>query len=144
MTSPPDRPKLYHITHVENLPGILGEGVLWSDAQMIERGGPAASIGMGKIKQLRLRLPVKCHPDGRVGEYVPFYFCPRSIMLYLLFRGNHRELAYAGGQEPILHLELDLHEVITWAESKSRRWAISLSNAGAVYTEFRKRIEGLS
>ncbi len=89
-------------------------------------------------------LPVKCHPGDHVGDYVPFYFCPRSIMLYLIFRANHPELTYVGGQEPILHLELDLHEVVAWAQGQNRRWAISLSNAGAVYAEFRNRTEELS
>ena len=42
---------------------------------------------------------------------------------------------------PILHLELDLQEVIQWADSQSRRWAFSLSNAGATYSEFRSRAD---
>lgn len=37
----PAQPKLYHITHVDNLPAILAGG-LWSDAAMIARGGPSA------------------------------------------------------------------------------------------------------
>jgi hypothetical protein len=61
-------------------------------------------------------------------------------MLYLIYRANHPELAYRGGQGPILHLELDLHETIRWADEEGRRWAFTLSNAGAVYTEFRDRV----
>lgn len=143
MTTPPDKPKIYHITHVDNLPNILRDGVLWSDAQLNARGGPASPIGMGSIKERRLRLPVKCHPGDSVGDYVPFYFCPRSIMLYLIHCANHPELTYRGGEEPILHLQLDLHETIEWAETEERRWAFSLSNAGAVYTEFRAQIGDL-
>jgi hypothetical protein len=75
-----------------------------------------------------------------VGACVPFYFCPRSVMLYLLCRGNHPDLSYRDGQEPILHLEGDLREVVAWAEANSHRWAFSLSNAGARYTEFRHRL----
>ena len=47
MTPPPARPKIDHITHVNNLPSILKTGGLWSDAVMLERGGPTASTGMG-------------------------------------------------------------------------------------------------
>jgi hypothetical protein len=79
-----------------------------------------------------------------VGDFVPFYFCPRSIMLYLLHRGNHPDLAYRGGQGPILHLVSDLHDTIVWAERVERRWAFSLSNAGAYDVEFRCRIENLT
>jgi hypothetical protein len=143
MPSPPERPQLYHITHIDNLPSILQDGGLRSDAAMLARGGPDAAIGMGSIKSRRLRLPVKCFPDDRVGDYVPFYFCPRSVMLYLLHRGNHPELNYQGGQTPILHLAADMHEVVDWANREGRRWAFSLSNAGAAYTEFRNRLDQL-
>ena len=139
MPVPPAAPKLYHITHVDNLPSIVADEALWSDATLIARGGPAASIGMSSIKQRRLGLPVKCHPGDFVGGYVPFYFCPRSIMLYLIHCANHPELKYTGGQAPILHLELDLQEVIQWADAQPHRWAFSLSNAGATYSEFRGR-----
>src|SRR4029079_1732710 len=87
---------IYHITHVDNLPSILERGGLLSDQGMIERGGPSAAIGMSRIKERRLRLLVKCHPGDCVGEYVPFYFCPRSVMLFLIHCGN-QELAYREG-----------------------------------------------
>lgn len=143
MATVPEALRLYHITHVDNLPSILGAGGLWSDAQLIDRGGPASPIGMGTIKQRRLALPVKCYFGDTVGQYVPFYLCPRSIMLYLIYRANHPELTYRGGQEPILHLELDLRVVVAWADQQPRRWAFSLSNAGATYTEFRCRLDQL-
>ena len=145
MTPPPARPKIYHITHVENLAGIIADGGLVSDAEMIARGGPAAAIGMSSIKRRRVeQLELDCHPGTMVGDYVPFYFCPRSIMLYVISCANHPELAYRGGERPILHLEADLREVIRWAEGCGKRWAFSLSNAGAFYTEFRFRVKELN
>ncbi|AWP22429.1 hypothetical protein C4901_02935 [Acidiferrobacter sp. SPIII_3] len=34
---------------------------------------------MGGIKQRRLNeLRLSSHPDLRLGNFVPFYFCPRS------------------------------------------------------------------
>jgi len=140
MPTPPAQPKIYHITHVRNLQSIIADGGLVSDAAMIARGGPARAIGMSTIKQRRLRLPVECHPGDCVGDYVPFYFCPRSIMLYVIHCANHPELSYRGGQEPIVHLEADLHEVVEWANASNRRWAFSLSNAGAVYAQFRSSL----
>jgi ssDNA thymidine ADP-ribosyltransferase DarT-like protein len=100
MSAPPDPGRIYHITHVDNLGSILSDGHLLSDAEMIARGGPDVAVGMSSIKQRRLRLPVKCFAATMVGQYVPFYFCPRSIMLYLM--GNHPELTYRGGQSPIV------------------------------------------
>jgi len=49
------------------------------------------------------------YPDLYVGDYVPFYFCPRSIMLFIIHQANHPELDYRGGQVPIVHLQADLH-----------------------------------
>ena len=104
MTGPPVPPRIYHITHVDNLASILSHGGLLSDAEMIARGGPQVAVGMSTIKQRRLRLPVKCHAGDYVGDYVPFYFCPRSIMLYLLHMGNHPELSYAEFRPSLRHL----------------------------------------
>lgn len=101
-------------------------------------------IGMAAIKERRLHLSVSCHRKLNVGDCVPFYFCPRSIMLYVIHRANNADLEYGGGQEPIVHLEADLHQVIQWAEANERRWAFSLSNAGARYAEFRKRLDQLN
>ncbi len=144
MTTPPARICIYHITHVDNLPSVAVSGGLRSDAEMFARGGPSAGIGMQGIKGRRLTLPVTCHPGDHVGDYVPFYFCPRSIMLYVIHCANHPELSYRGGQEPIVHFEAELPSVVTWAERQGRRWAFSLSNAGAVYTEFRRTIPELA
>lgn len=144
MTSPPDNAKIYHITHVENLPDIVSEGGLLSDREMLSRGGPRQAVGMSTIKRRRVEeLEVDCHPGTKVGDYVPFYFCPRSVMLYVIHRANHPELDYRGGQESIVHLEADLHAVIRWAKREDRQWAFSLSNAGACYTEFRSKEDDL-
>lgn len=139
----PARPKIYHITHVDNLANLAAAGALRSDARMIASGGPATTIGMASIKERRLALPVRCHPGDSVGEYVPFYFCSRSVMLYLLYRGNHAEVTYRGGQEPIVHLEADLRDAVEWAEGEGRRWAFTLSNAGAYYAEFRSSLDAI-
>jgi hypothetical protein len=58
-------------------------------------------------------------------------------MLFVIHRANNPELVYRGGQQSIIHLEADLHRVIAWAQAEGRRWAFSLSNAGAVYAQFR-------
>jgi hypothetical protein len=138
----PTHPKIYHILHVDNLASVVADGCLWADSAMAQRQSGTV-IGMGSIKQRRLRLPVSCHQSLAVGDCVPFYFCSRSIMLFVIHCANHSELAYRGGQQPIIHLEADLHRVVQWAEANRRRWAFSLSNAGAVYTKFRSGLDEL-
>jgi hypothetical protein len=139
---PPAAPKIYHIVHVDKLPSIIAGGGLLCDAEIARRqaAGQAmgTTIGMGSIKQRRLtRLTLDSHPALFVGQCVPFYFCPRSIMLYLIYRANHEELTCRGGQGPIVHLEADLADTVAWAEDNARRWAFTLSNAGACYFEDR-------
>src|SRR5229473_2068861 len=140
---PPAQPKIYHIAHVDRLPSIIADGALWCDRRIVSRAAAGTVIGMGGIKQRRLTLPVRPHPGTYVGDYVPFYFCSRSIMLFVIHCANNPELAYRGGQQPIIHLEADLHRVLRWAEAEWRRWAFSLSNAGAAYAQFRASIDDL-
>ncbi|MEO7143936.1 MAG: DUF4433 domain-containing protein [Bryobacteraceae bacterium] len=144
MSEPPRSPKIYHITHLENVPQMAVDGVIWSDSERIRRGLACKIVGMSEIKRRRLsELEIESHPGTNVGEYVPFYFCFRSIMLYLLHRGNHPELTYRGGQRPIIRLEADLYDTVAWANSTPRRWAFSNGNAGARYTRFFHRTDDL-
>ena len=136
--SVPAAPKIYHICHVDRLPSIVGDGSLWCDAEIVRRSPPGTTIGMSTIKERRLQeLTLTSHPDLYVGDCTPFYFCPRSVMLYIIHRANHPELKYRGGQGPIIHLEADLHRTVAWAQGVDQRWAFTLSNAGARYFEDR-------
>jgi hypothetical protein len=139
---PPGSPKIYHILHVDRLTSVIADGALVSDSIMMQ-SGVGTGIGMDGIKARRLRLPVSCHPGRCVGEFVPFYFCPRSIMLFVIHCANHPNLTYRGGQEPIVHLEADLRRTVRWAEDNGREWAFSPSNAGAYYTQFRSNLQDL-
>ena len=131
----PTEPKIYHIAHVDRLASIVKDGGLWCDAKMAGRTGTGTTIGMSSIKQRRLSNKLNRHPGLRVGDCVPFYLCPRSTMLYVIYMRNHSELEYSGGQGPIVHLETDLRNSVAWANSNNRRWAFTSSNAGASYFE---------
>lgn len=139
----PSKPKIYHIVHVDRLPSIIADGFLWCDAKMQENPRPGTTIGMSTIKERRLSNRLNSRPGLCVGDCVPFYFCPRSVMLYLIDRQNP-ELSYRDGQEPIVHLEADVQEVADWAERDKRRWAFTLSNAGSRYFTDRCKLDQLS
>jgi hypothetical protein len=140
----PREPKIYHIVNVDKLPSIIADGWLWCDAEIARRSSPGTVIGMDHIKERRLNeLTLESHPDLHVGDCVPFYFCPRSVMLYLIYQGNHPDLAYHGGQGPIVHLEADLHQTVQWARECGQRWAFTLSNAGSRYFEDRSDLAQL-
>ena len=138
----PTEPKIYHIVHVNRLASIIADSHLWCDAHIMRHGAPGTTIGMNSIKQRRLANALQSHPGLHVGDCVPFYFCPRSVMLYVIHQQNHPELQYRGGQEPILHLEADVRRTVAWASRNNRRWAFTSSNAGSslfdVYSDLSK------
>lgn len=129
--------KIYHIAHMDRLFSIAEDGYLWCDARMTELDDQrGTTIGMSNIKRRRMEeLRLSSHPDLHVGDCVPFYFCPRSVMLYVISRGNDPQLGYRGGQDPIVHLEADLEQTVAWADANNLRWAFTTSNAGSRYFE---------
>ena len=129
----PAKPAIYHIVHVDRLASVAADGRLWCDAEAARRRLPGTAIGMSEIKAQRRERALNSRPGLRVGDCVPFYSCPRSVMLYLIHMANRPKLAYRGGQNPIVHLEADLRETVAWADGKRRRWAFTLSNAGSTY-----------
>ena len=94
-------PATFHITHADNLENIVREGRLWCDAQRIARGLANTNIGYSHIKERRMRHQVTVSAGGTLGNYVPFNFCPRSVMLYVVSQGHEN---YREGQQPIVHL----------------------------------------
>jgi hypothetical protein len=133
---------IFHITHVDNLPSIIKDGYLWSDRRLVDTHGERVVIGLNNIKKRRLNeLPVHCHPETQVGDYVPFYFCPRSPMLYMIHMQNP-DLKYLEGQKRVVHL-VSTTDLAIQAASE-RPWAFSDGNAGAFYTQFSADIRKLA
>ncbi|MDB5955686.1 DUF4433 domain-containing protein [Ramlibacter sp.] len=131
MPRTPANTAIYHITDVANLPRILQSGGLYSDVALTAVGGPAQQIGYGHIKQRRMtQLRVDCCGNRFVGEFVPFYYCPRSVMLYTINMGNTG--LPKGCQTTVVHLV----STVATGISLGRAWAISDGNAGAAHATF--------
>ena len=100
---------IYHITHLNNLALILGCGELLSDTLIQQVAVKPTNIAHGQIKERRQRTVVTIPPGGVVTDYVPFYFCPRSPMLYAVHGGF--VAGYPGGQGQVLHLVADAETI---------------------------------
>lgn len=136
MARDPKEVLIYHITHIDNLPSILKDGGLHSDAVMAARDPKL--IGYTEIKKRRLNeIHVPCCGYRYVGDFVPFYFCPRSPMLFTINKGNTGHPP--GCQNRILHLVSTMDEGL----ATERPWAISSGNAGAYHTTYEANIEAL-
>ncbi len=117
-------PEVFHITHLANLPGIIGAGGLHCDATMANQTTGPTSIGSTSIKQRRLAWSLNLTGAGAVGDYVPFYFCPRSVMLYSVSRGH---AGWRGGQDDVVHL------VSRVSKFSSTQCVFTDSNAATAY-----------
>jgi hypothetical protein len=136
MSLAPEQILIYHITDVTNLPSILAAGGLRSDAAMSTASHQV--IGYNHIKERRLKeIQVACCGGRFVGEFVPFYFCPRSPMLYTINQGN-TGLSPAC-QSSIVHLV----STVALALGVGRDWAVSDGNAGARHTSFYANLNAL-
>jgi len=76
-----------HFTHVENLPGIIANGLV-SDLTARSEGSILVDVGEQSIKLARRTRAVGLRPGGVVADYAPFYFAPRSPMMYSIDHGN--------------------------------------------------------
>lgn len=119
---------IYHITHLKNLQRIIDEGGLHCDrdAQKVK----TVNIGHTHNKQRRLRRQVPVGPGGTVGEYVPFYFAPRSPMLYAISGGFVE--GYADGQQPVVYLCSTVEDV----DEAGLPWVFTEGHADMDFTDF--------
>ena len=79
---------IYHITHKDNLEGIISRGGLVAQSVMDTDPIAYCNIAHATIQDRRAQTQVSCGPGGFLHDYVPFYFAPRSPMLYAIDRGN--------------------------------------------------------
>lgn len=75
---------LYHLTHINNLQSILHQGSLWSHALVRKHAISYKDVANQDVQTRRERTKIPIGVAGSLHEYVPFYFAPRSPMLYVL------------------------------------------------------------
>ena len=128
---------IYHITHLKNLPSILASGGLYSDSKMRSDETPHTRIGHEHIKQRRLSRKVAVAAKGFLGDYVPFNFCSRSVMLYVINVGAVE--GYEEGQDDVIHLV----STIELATNVGKPWAFTDRHADLGYARYFQRLSDL-
>jgi hypothetical protein len=129
---------IYHITHLNNLPSIVASGGLYSDSTMRSARTPHTRIGHEHIKQRRLTGEVAVAAKGFLGDYVPFNFCARSVMLYAINVGSVE--GYEGGQDEVIHLV----STIELACNTGNSWAFTDRHAELGYARYFHSISNLN
>jgi hypothetical protein len=83
----PERGLIFRITHVANLPWLLANGLHCAQSAVLDPNFVA--IGNADLIGKRSNRPVPIPPGGTLADYVPFYFTPKSPMLYNINTGYH-------------------------------------------------------
>lgn len=102
--------RIFHITAICNLASIAKSKKLYANALMqkkkIEYGNIAYQGAQGKRAAKMVARP----PGGVIHDYVPFYFAPRSPMLFTINKGNVPDCPHR--QQNIVHLMTTVEAVI--------------------------------
>jgi hypothetical protein len=119
-------PAIYHFTDLDNLGGILAAGVMRP-----HRTAPClVDIADDAIKGRRQRVEVPRGPGGKVCDYVPFYFAPRSPMLFRISRGGVEGVS--SDQRRIVYFVSSTETVL----GAGHRCVFTDGNAAAAFTAF--------
>jgi hypothetical protein len=95
--------KIYHITHIDNLLSILQEDRLLAHNNLDNK---YTNIAYNTIQDRRAMISVPYAGKGTLHDYVPFYFAPRSPMLFTINKGNVQ--SYNGGQQQIIYFVVEI------------------------------------
>jgi hypothetical protein len=87
----PERALIFRITHRDNLPWILENGLHCRSSNRLDPN--FVSIGNPSLINDRQHVAVPIQPRGTLSDYIPFYFTPHSVMLFNIktgYRGIQR------------------------------------------------------
>ncbi len=131
--NPPAHPKIYHITHWAK-PGqdhCRGLSLVRCGDHRTGRPTPP-NRDPGDQETTAGRTGRRLPPRDKSGQYVPFYFCPRSVMLYHLQGEQYRSQLH---RRPTAHSSLRGRPQRSrgLGGGKNRRWAFTDRNAGSGY-----------
>lgn len=80
-----DKALIFRITHISNVPWILANGLHCRSSGVVDPN--FRRIGNVSLIDKREHFPVRIAPNGVLSDYVPFYFTPKSIMLFNIVTG---------------------------------------------------------
>ncbi len=94
--------RVFHITAICNLADIAKSKALYSKAMLQKKKVAYGDIAYQGAQGKRATKLVEKPPAGTIHDYVPFYFAPRSPMLFTINNGNVPGCPYR--QADIVHL----------------------------------------
>ncbi|MDR3626810.1 MAG: DUF4433 domain-containing protein [Ignavibacteriaceae bacterium] len=98
---------IYRISHYRNLEFTLANGLFCRNSDKCDPN--YFNIGHKNLIDKRGNRNVPIDPGGVLNDYVPFYFAPRSPMLYSINKGNVQ--GFQGTQNDIIYLVSSVQEI---------------------------------
>jgi hypothetical protein len=102
---------IFHITAIPNLASIAKCKALQANTLLDKRKIGYANIAYQGAQGKRATKMVAKPPGGVIHDYVPFYFAPRSPMLYTINNGNVPDCPHR--QHDIVHFMTTVETVIS-------------------------------
>lgn len=96
----PEQGYIFRITHIRNVPWILDHGLHCRNSDVVDPN--FIPIGLPELIDRRTNHPIPIAPGGVLGDYVPFYFTPHSMMLYNINTGYNGVIRRANSDIAIL------------------------------------------
>lgn len=81
----PEKALIFRIAHCDNVPWILDHGLHCRNSNDCDPG--YVNIGNPDLIARRAQRDIEIDPFGTLSDYVPFYFTPKSPMLYNITTG---------------------------------------------------------
>lgn len=102
--------RIFHMTAMANLPSIFQQGGLACKGALDLANQGYSNIAYQSVQAMRAIRQVNVGPGGVVHDYVPFYFAPRSPMLFTINKGNVPGCPWR--QNDIVHIETSVEAVV--------------------------------
>lgn len=142
----PGKTPVFHIIPIEKLESVVRHGLL-CDVEANRRFGSQSELSAAhdSLKGRRRRKMVPVAAEGVMADYTPFYFAPRSPMLFSIQCGKTEYGRNGRGQEGMIHLVLHLERLVRdfpgrWCfidAHMTREWA----QFGATLAELDERVD---
>lgn len=128
---------VWHVTHVDNLTGIIQSGALLN----FHRAEPLVRVALTGVQARRASTVVLSgdgYPAGvTLHDHVPFYFAARSPMQYRLAQGH---VDYIGGTEKLIFIGVRIGTI----SDRGYTWCFSDRNATIAGAQFRSQISDIA
>lgn len=81
-----DKALIFRITHIQNLAWIMDNGLHCQSSLVSDPD--FTPIGRTSLIEQRTDLPIRHKSGGNLSDYIPFYFVPKTPMLYNIVTGR--------------------------------------------------------